>query len=295
MDALLGFSAFHLGVSRTWDLGMSQISQNYMVRAIRGHACEIKEGINEKNAEAAFATSTFIALHASFSRRFLDPTIGPPLHWFHPFQGCKAILESGWEWIAKSEAHQVLRDRELVCFRSYDAEDMTEFWNPLPLDFLLEGLEKEFLDAEIIECYELSVSRLNWIYKHRANSCMIRFAAMTGPIFTKLLSENDPRILTIVGYFFMCMEKVYTAEWIRDLAECEFRVVMELLPTEWWPRMELAMKEFQKKTWPVEYPSDNMPFTDENALDAGLMRDADHYVQQFAMNLGCEAGWWGSL
>lgn len=49
-----------------------------MLRAITNHAEEIRQGINDQNAEVLFATSTFMALYSSMVPPGDDR--GPPLH-----------------------------------------------------------------------------------------------------------------------------------------------------------------------------------------------------------------------
>jgi hypothetical protein len=57
MDALLGFSAFHLRLLYPSDLIISQASQKYMAKAITEHAKQLQGGVNEENAKVLFATS----------------------------------------------------------------------------------------------------------------------------------------------------------------------------------------------------------------------------------------------
>src|SRR4051812_40835018 len=89
MDALLGFAAFHLRSMNPSDKELQQISHQYMMRAINGHATELRKGVNKKNAEELFATSTFIAFHACLGHEYLAENRGPPLHWFRAYQGSK--------------------------------------------------------------------------------------------------------------------------------------------------------------------------------------------------------------
>ena len=84
MDAVLGFSAFHLRYINKLDRA-SNASLIFMTRAISQHAKNIRSGITRENAEICFATSTLIAFH-SFSTYFLtraeELNVAPvlPLH-----------------------------------------------------------------------------------------------------------------------------------------------------------------------------------------------------------------------
>jgi hypothetical protein len=88
MDALLGFSAFHLRLLCPSDLIISQASHKYMAKAIAEHARQLRDGVNEENAEILFATSMFIAFHASVYHHLLENDSGDChatlLHWFRP-------------------------------------------------------------------------------------------------------------------------------------------------------------------------------------------------------------------
>ena len=209
MDSLLGFSAFHLRATRPIDNGMSEISHKYMIRAITGHAEDIRRGIRGRNAEVVFATSTLIAFHCSMSRKFLNLGDGPPLHWFRPYQGIRAILDAGWESLSQCDVHHFIKDEMAPLY-------ILTTGVPPTFDFLLEGLVEEPHDAETIECYESAVSYLSWIYNSPFYRHVLRFAAMTGPEFLRLLSDKDPRILTIAGYFFMLLRKVDVV-WVRQI------------------------------------------------------------------------------
>ena len=88
MDALLGFSAFHLHLLYPTDLIISQESHKYMAKAIAEHARQLQDGVNEENAEILFATSIFIAFHASVYHHLLESDSrdrhATLLHWFRP-------------------------------------------------------------------------------------------------------------------------------------------------------------------------------------------------------------------
>jgi hypothetical protein len=80
MDALLGFSAFHLQAHSTPDPKINKASHVYMSRAIRGHAVQLRQGVKADNVEVMFATSTFVAFYSSMNLRFVEENDAPPLH-----------------------------------------------------------------------------------------------------------------------------------------------------------------------------------------------------------------------
>lgn len=84
MDALLGFSAFHLRSQNPSDQVMARASHSHMVRAISEHAKVLRGGVNADNAQVLFATSTFIAFHAFAGQRFLHGSEEPL--YFHDLQ-----------------------------------------------------------------------------------------------------------------------------------------------------------------------------------------------------------------
>jgi len=65
MDAVLGFSAFHLHHINKADKQAAFASLTFMTRAISKHAENIRFGITPENAEICFAASTLIAFHSS--------------------------------------------------------------------------------------------------------------------------------------------------------------------------------------------------------------------------------------
>jgi hypothetical protein len=249
MDALLGFSAFHLRSLNASDKEIFKASHKYMLQAITGHAKQVRGGVDEKNAEAVFATSVFIAFHASMSQRFLEGSgpPGPPLHWFRPFQGLKAILEAGWEWISKSNVQPILQsDMEFVVWTPQQRREQmkTEI---LPFDFLLSGLYEEEQNEETIVAYEVMVTHLNFMNINPSAREVIRFSAVAPEIFIEKLEVRDPRALAIVGYFFMLLKRFDDIWWLNGVVEEEFKNLMEIMPTEWWPKMEWAVREFEAR------------------------------------------------
>lgn len=112
MDALIGFSAFHLRLLYPSDLVISQASHKYIAKAIAEHARQLRDGVNEENAEVLFATSMFISFHASVYHHLPESDSGDChatlLHWFRPYRGTKAVLTAGWQWMQNSKIRPVI-------------------------------------------------------------------------------------------------------------------------------------------------------------------------------------------
>lgn len=147
MDALLAFSAFHLQFKCVSDREISHLPHLYMLRALKGHSAEIRN--IGANAEAAFATSTFVALHSTMARSFGDLKDGPPLHWFQPWQGIRTIVQIGWDYIIKSsiEAHINVPHHPI----NKIVYDKTPGAPLLPFNFLLHGLSNEAHKPDVVE------------------------------------------------------------------------------------------------------------------------------------------------
>jgi hypothetical protein len=63
----------------------------------------------------------------------------------------------------------------------------------------------------------------------------------------ELLVQNDPRTLTIVGYWFMLMMTREQVWWMPRATDNEFWALMSLLPDEWKPRMQWAVQELESR------------------------------------------------
>lgn len=250
MDALLGFSAFHLRFLNPLDREMPKVSHNYMLRALSGHALDLRNGLNEKNAETVFATSTFVAFHASMSHKLLTDSLGPPLHWFRPYQGIKAILVNSWKWIQKSSVSPLLKeDVEYLNTPIPLLQQRQQLGEPeLPFDFLLEGMFLEEHDADTIDAYETTVAHLNAIGFNPSGLHILRFPAVVSRRFVDMVEAQDPRALAMVGYFFMLLKKgdqVWHVWWLHETIDDEFKSLMTLLPQNWLRKMDLATSVFE--------------------------------------------------
>lgn len=253
MDALLGFSAFHLLYHNPSDREMSCASHSYMLRALKGHAQDLRGGVDEKNAETVFATSTFVSFHAAMSQRLSTESQAksPPIHWFRSYQGIKAILEVGWKWIQKSSIEPLLQERIKYLQNPITSQQqrLQLGVKELPFDFLLEGIFLEEHDTATLEAYEATVAHLNTVgLKNPIVSHVLLFPAAVCRRFVEMVEAQDPRTLAIVGYFFMLLkkaEKMWQVWWLRSTIDDEFKILMELLPSKWWPKMEWAVSVFQ--------------------------------------------------
>jgi hypothetical protein len=100
----------------------------------------------------------------------------------------------------------------------------------LPFDFLLSDLGLDDHDAETITAYRLAVAGLNSIHKTTIPRSILSFPGLVPRRFVALLEAEDPRTLTIVGYFFMLLRRFGPHWWVRGQAEADFKAVMELIP-----------------------------------------------------------------
>ncbi|KAH8816212.1 hypothetical protein F5884DRAFT_213946 [Xylogone sp. PMI_703] len=242
MDAIIGFSAFHLRLLSPDDKSISQASHKYMARSIVRHSKELQLGINERNVETLFATSVFIALHASVSQRFLAGAEEEklPVHWFRPYRGVKALLDTGWKWIEKSQIGSVVQATYVTGpLPESQAEETAG-----PFDFLLKDLELDELDKETLKSYESSVAFLSWMYTAPNPTAIFKFPMMVSHRFIELLEAKDPRTLTIVGYYFMLLKRLSHIWWLQGVVEREFRTLMTFIPKDWLRIMDWAVKEF---------------------------------------------------
>jgi len=100
-------------------------------------------------------------------------------------------------------------------------------------------------DEETFQCYKDSVALLNWVQLSRIYGRVRRFPAMLPDRFVSLLAAEDPRTLTIVGYFLMLLRRVGAIWWLKGVVKDEFEMLMDLLPKAWWSQMDWAIQEFK--------------------------------------------------
>lgn len=246
MDAVLGFSAFHLRHLNDADPAVCKASHMYMARAIRSHNENLQEGINEENADSVLAVASLILFHASVNQPYLN---GPeegyrlPLHWFRPYQGAAAFCITIWPLIKDRHIGKLLRSRltswpPTTPFVSTSTAT-SEF------DFLLDDLDINAIDSETIEIYRLAVANLSYIFSSPQYDTLLRFPAIVSARFIELLEAKDPRTLAIAGYFFMLLKIARPLWWVDGAPEREFRAIMAFLPRDWWHVMAWAISEFE--------------------------------------------------
>lgn len=77
---------------------------------------------------------------------------------------------------------------------------------------------------------------------------MFKFAPKSPPAFVRMLERDDPRTLTIVGYWFMLLRCLEREWWVPVPTKGQFEVLMGKLPEEgeWRGRMRWAVESFAK-------------------------------------------------
>lgn len=248
MDALLGFSAFHLRHINKDDKAASYASLKFMTRAIAQHAQNIRTGITPENAEICFATSTLIAFHSSttyFLNRDEEANSSPvlPLHWFKHWQGIRVVLAAGWEHIKTEEIKAALLAESLSTQNLLDSSFVP---SPHSFSFLVADLDRETTDEETQFAYDSAVA---WLAKAQSQLVMrnlFKFTAVVTRRFIELLEEKDPRTLCICGYFFVLMQKLNYIWWLDGVAAPEFWSLMSFIPEDWKPLMALAVNQIEE-------------------------------------------------
>jgi hypothetical protein len=267
MDALLGFSAFHLRHVNKADKQASYASLKFMTRAISQHAQNIRSGITPENAEICFATSTLIAFHSSttyFLTRREEVNAVPilPLHWFSHWQGVRVILNEGWKYI-KTEGIKAILLSESISTKSLLLSSNIPSSHAFSL--LVANLDREITDQETQFAYDSAVA---WLAK--AHSCLVmrnvfKFTAVVTKRFIQLLEQKDPRTLCICGYFFVLMKKLDTIWWLDGAAAPEFWSLMTFIPEEWKPLMAWGVSQIEEES------SFNQPLDESPGLFASLV------------------------
>lgn len=253
MDALLGFSAMTLRKLDPYDNALAQASHRYIIRALASQAATLRSGVSSENAEALFAGAILIAYTSVCGRQYLGPPDSEsnalPLAWFEPWKGVRTIyfaLEQDI-WLFAPEVNMLLQFEMEHAFRPVSCElgrALALDPEPNPFAFLLEGLDESNTDAETLMAYHNGLHHLRRIYDKNCGLHPFRFTSSSEPRFLQLLKEDDPRALTILGYFLMLFRNIERLWWLPEPTETMFGTVMEKLPEEWRPRMDWAVREF---------------------------------------------------
>lgn len=248
MDALLGFSAFHLRHVNKLDKQAAYASLKFMTRAISQHAQNIRSGITPENAEVCFATSTLIAFHSSTTycltrAEEVNATPVLPLHWFNHWQGVRAVLAEGWDHIKAVDIKAILLAENIS---TKDLLLSSHIPSPHTFSFLVADLDREITDQETQFAYDSAVAWLAKAHAHLVMRNVFKFTAVVTKRFIQLLEEKDPRTLCICAYFFVLMNKLDTIWWLDGAAAPEFWSLMTFLPEEWKPLMAWGVSQIKE-------------------------------------------------
>ncbi|KAH7410871.1 hypothetical protein BKA64DRAFT_366624 [Cadophora sp. MPI-SDFR-AT-0126] len=297
MDAILAVSALHLRSVHPEDRSLIRASHGYMASSIAQYSNLLNQGLSEMNAEALFSTSALIAFQASASRRFDDEANGTytlPLAWFHSFQGVKTIVLASWQWLRSSNRIYPIINSQPALFLDPDPERKL-FFAPL-----LQGLEEQLetlpsiARPETKQAYEHAVSFLNWSHQKPVRNRILGFAATVSRHYVDLIGQQDPRALVIAACFFALTKMVDNVWWLEGIAKREVNGIFSILPQEWWPKMEWALRianhegPMSEEVWGSSlrslYESDTVKLEEE--LEADVMQ---HIEMLASMVNGCVA------
>ncbi|KAK2629413.1 hypothetical protein QTJ16_000233 [Diplocarpon rosae] len=280
MDAILAVSALHLRSIHPEDHSVIRASHGYMASSIAQYSNLLNQGLSEVNSEALFSTSALIAFQTSASRRFDDDAKGVytlPLAWFQSFQGVKTIVLASWQWLRTSDRIYPIINSQPALFLDPDPERIL-FFAPL-----LQGLEEQLEQipdktcAETKQAYEHAVSFLNWSHKKPARNRILGFAATVSRRFVDLVGQQDPRALVITACFFALTKMVDNVWWLEGIARREVNGICSLLPPDWWPKMEWALRianhegVVDEETWGGELSS----LSDDQSAELDVNRECD--------------------
>lgn len=242
MDALLGFAAFHLRHLNASDKEVTEAAHRYMMRAIVEHGNQVRKGITAENGEVVFATSTFIAFHVTSERITPDGNDGSMMHWFHPWEGIRALLAVCWDHIKSDEVKRLIRYEQALEF--VPSTDAAWVQPPPKFDFLIEDLNPDTVDDETMHAYTTAIYYLNKIVTTPLARHVLKFSGMVSKRFVELVSIKEPRAMCIVGYHLMLVKQVNQIWWLQGSAERDFAILMKNLPEAWKPKMALAIEGF---------------------------------------------------
>jgi hypothetical protein len=281
MDAILAVSALHLRSIYPHDTSLVNAFHGYMASALSKYSQCLQGGVNELNAEALFTTSALIAFQASASRLFMNhdgtDDIGTgtdqytvPTQWFHAYQGVKTIVWASWRWLRDSESV-----RPIIAAQPALALDL----KPSRAAFfgdILDGLSEQLQSIENMQereetrmAYEHSVAYLNWAHQKPERPRLIGFPATVSRRLIILIEQKDPRGLVIIGNFFAMTRAVDDVWWLKGIAKKEVKGIMSMLPLEWWPKMDWAVRVanyegvIDEEIWGACWHSEGSPSPDE--------------------------------
>jgi hypothetical protein len=245
-DILLGCTAMSLRSRNPLDQNLVEASHTYALRSIRECSAQIRNGVNENNAEGLFVSALLIAMHSFTSREYdaLDEdnygVTGqmPSLRWLRQFQGVRAIQVAGWSWIQNSPYIKPMIPTLPVTPMAPHPTKVLFF------GYLLEGMDSEDISPETIAAYRLPVAYLSHVINDPTRHGLLGFPVSISERFLELLELLDPRSMTIIGSYLALMRLSRRADSLICAAERDFLFIMERLPVEWLPRMNWASDVF---------------------------------------------------
>ncbi|KAL6412319.1 hypothetical protein AUP68_04704 [Ilyonectria robusta] len=243
MDALLGFSAFHLRRYAKSDQTLQEAAHKYMDRAIRHHREQIQIGFDEKNAVSIAAASALVSVYSSVNRSYLASGVGPqsPLHWFRSLEMGIQVLDQAQAFIHDWKMSQQFRGLTQLRQATMQTIPSDKF------QFLLEYADtQETGNDDALLAYRQVLTLLSSLYSNLQHARPFFFFLKVPSKFVDLLAAKNSRALAILGYFFMVTKKCRAFWWMDGVPEQEFAAIMELLPSHWWPAMSWAVQEFEQ-------------------------------------------------
>jgi len=251
LEAIFAVAALHLRATNPTDYNLVRASHSYMASALSQYSSTLSNGVDSSNAEALFVTSALVAFQTSASRHFMqedgDRTDGSngytlPVQWFHAFQGVKAIVLLGWQWLRESErVLPIIKAQPALALELHP--ETTRFFGSL-LEGVDEQLENEDESRRVQtrQAYEHSVAFLNWAHQKPERARILGFPAAVSRRFVELIEQQDPRTLVIISCWFAMTRACDDTWWLRGVAIREVTGLMNYLPREWWPKMEWALR-----------------------------------------------------
>lgn len=153
----------------------------------------------------------------------------------------RTVATAAWLYIHDEEVRGILTHERNVRLPPETPADQ-----PPMFDFLLEDLDREATEPDTVFAYENSVEWLSTLYYNPGTEYTFKFTTKVEPKFIKMLEQKDPRTLTIVGYFLMLLKILDQPWWLPRSTSKQFWALMSIIPDDWKPRMDWAMREFEK-------------------------------------------------
>ncbi|UPK97389.1 hypothetical protein LCI18_008324 [Fusarium solani-melongenae] len=245
MDALLGFSAFHLRRHHKHDETLRDASHRFMARAIRRHREQLRAGFNDSNAASIVATCALVTFHSSVNHSLLSLDDGGhrlPVHWFRSFYMTMQVIRMARFFSPDSDLCRRLAGIDRLQHEIMEREVGGKF------NFLLEYIDPLGpSDEESLLAYGQAVALLSSLYCDLERTTPLLFFITVSSRYVDLLTAKDPRALAILGYFFMLVKKSRQFWWVDGAPESEFATIMTLLPHRWRPVMDWAVLEFARQ------------------------------------------------